>query len=90
MPIYFEGQCGPLFHLASRFSMTLRLSLLIREFRRSVGSRLVAHVGEAVPFEQLAHKNDRKVRIGELYDVVHGLAPDRGAQTRGGTIEAAS
>lgn len=90
VPIYFEGQCGPLFHLASRFSMTLRLSLLIREFRRSVGSRLVAHVGDAVPFEKLAHGNDRKVLISELYDLVHGLAPDRAAQTRGGTIEAAS
>jgi hypothetical protein len=30
------------------------------------------------------------VLIGELYDLVHGLAPDRATQTRGGTIEAAS
>ncbi len=40
IPIYFEGQNGRLFHLASRVSFTLRLSLLIREFRRLSGSTI--------------------------------------------------
>jgi putative hemolysin len=75
LPVYFEGQCGPLFHLASRFSMTLRLSMLIREFRRSVGRRLIARVGDVVPFEALRHSNDRKALMLELYGLVHGLAP---------------
>lgn len=74
MPVYFEGQCGPLFHIASRLSMTLRLSMLIREFRRSVGRRLIAHVGDIVPFEALAHGDNRKALLGELYRLVHGLA----------------
>lgn len=73
LPVYFEGQCGPLFHLASRVSMTLRLSLLIREFRRRVGTRLVARVGEVVPFEGLEHGKDRKALMLELYDRVHAL-----------------
>ena len=34
LPIHFEGQNGPLFHLASRLSLTLRIGLLIGEFRR--------------------------------------------------------
>lgn len=76
LPVYFEGQCGPLFHLASRVSMTLRLSLLIREFRRRVGTKLVAHVGDVVPFEQLEHGKDRKALMGELYERVHALAPE--------------
>jgi putative hemolysin len=75
LPVYFEGQCGPLFHLASRFSMTLRLSMLIREFRRSVGRRIVAHVGDIVPFEALKHRGDRKVLMAELYELVHALRP---------------
>lgn len=75
IPVYFEGQCGPLFHLVSRISMTLRLSMLIREFRRGVGRQLVAHVGEAVPFEALAHGDDRKALMAELFALVHGLAP---------------
>jgi putative hemolysin len=79
IPIYFEGQCSPLFHLASRVGMTLRLSMLIHEFRRSVGRRLVARVGEVVPFEALAQGADRKAMLGELFDLVHGLAS--GAQT---------
>jgi putative hemolysin len=74
IPVYFEGQCSPLFHLASRLSMTLRLSMLIREFRRGVGRRLVARVGDVVPFEALTHGSDRKALMGELFDRVHGLA----------------
>lgn len=76
LPVYFEGQCGPLFHLATRVSMTLRLSMLIREFRRSVGRRLVARVGDVVPFEALQHAGDRKALMGELYELVHRLIPE--------------
>ena len=75
LPVHFEGQCGALFHLASRLSMTLRLSLLIREFRRSVGRRIVARVGDVVAFEALKHAGDRKALMAELYDLVHQLAP---------------
>lgn len=85
LPVYFEGQCGPLFHLASRISMTLRLSLLIREFRRSVGGKLVARVGDAVPFDQLRHRDDRRALMAELYERVHALAPSNlasGSQPR--------
>ena len=76
LPVYFEGQCGPLFHLASRVSMTLRLSLLIREFRRSVGRRITAHVGDIVPFEALNHRSERKALLQELHGLVHALEPD--------------
>jgi putative hemolysin len=74
IPVYFEGQCSPLFHLASRLSMTLRLSMLIHEFRRGVGRRLVARVGDVVPFEELTHGIDRKALLVELFDRVHALA----------------
>ncbi len=73
LPVYFEGQCGPLFHLASRISMTLRLSLLIREFRRRVGTRLVARVGDVVPFSELKQGRDRRALMAELYERVHAL-----------------
>jgi putative hemolysin len=77
LPVYFEGQCGPLFHLATRVSMTLRLSMLIREFRRSVGRRLVARIGDVVPFEALENGGDRRALTDELYELVHRLAPDK-------------
>ncbi len=76
LPVYFEGQCGPLFHLASRISMTLRLSLLIREFRRRVGTRLIARVGDVVPFEQLRNRSDRRALMAELYERVHVLGSE--------------
>lgn len=74
LPIYFEGQCGPLFHLVSRMSLTLRLSLIIHEFRKQVGSNLRVRIGEVIPFEALEHGQDRKALMGELYDRVHRLS----------------
>ena len=82
LPVYFEGQCSPLFHLASRLSMTLRLSMLIREFRRAVGQKLVARVGDVIPFEDLKHGRDRRALIAELYERVHALAPPNADQPR--------
>jgi len=73
LPVYFEGQCSPLFHIASKISMTLRLSLLIREFKRSVGERVIAHAGDIIPFDELQHKDERRALIGELYARVHAL-----------------
>lgn len=74
IPVYFEGQCSPLFHAASRIGLTLRLSLLIHEFRRKVGSRITTRIGPPVPFEALRHRDDRKALLGELYDLVHRQA----------------
>lgn len=74
LPMWFEGQNGPLFHLASRFSLTLRLSLLVSEFRRFAGSTLKVNIGEVVPFEKLQHADDRKLLTDELHAMVHALA----------------
>jgi putative hemolysin len=76
LPVYFEGQNSPLFHLISRYSLMLRLSLLVSEFRHFVGATVRVHVGAVVPFEQLAAKADRGALTAELYALVHRLAPD--------------
>jgi putative hemolysin len=70
LPVHFHGQNGRLFHLASRVSMTLRTSLLIREFRRLSGSRISADVGEVMRAEDLARISDRKALLGELQNAV--------------------
>jgi putative hemolysin len=77
LPVYFEGQNGRLFHLASRISMTLRLSLLIREFRRLSGSTITAHVGAVLTWEELAGGNDRKDLLARLYDAVFSMTPPK-------------
>ena len=79
LPIYFEGQNGRLFHLASRVSMTLRLSLLIREFRRLSGSTITTHVGRVLSFEELSSGSDRKDLLARLFDAVFSMAPKKKA-----------
>jgi len=74
LPVYFEGQNSWLFHLVSRFSLTLRLSLLVSEFRRFAGHTCKVRVGDVIPFDELENPKDRKALVQELYDRVHALA----------------
>jgi putative hemolysin len=73
LPIYFEGQNGRLFHLASRFSLTLRLSLLIREFCRLSGETIYSNIGSVVQWDELAAITDRKAILQYLYDAVFSM-----------------
>jgi putative hemolysin len=77
IPIYFEGQNGRLFHLASRVSLTLRISLLIREFRRLSGSTITSHIGNVISWETLSSGGDRKDLLSRLYSAVFSMAPPR-------------
>lgn len=74
LPIFFEGQCQPLFHLVSRYSLTLRLSLIIAELRRRVGTTLTVRVGELIPSAALHDKKDRIALMNELFDHVWRLS----------------
>ncbi len=74
IPVYFEGQNGRLFHLASKVSLTLRLSLLIREFRRLSGSTIGARIGGVLSWAEL-DSGDRKTLTARLYDAVFAMAP---------------
>ncbi len=79
LPVYFEGQNSALFHLVSRYSLTLRLALLVSEFRYCVGTDIKAHVGPVVPFAEFESRADRKALTAELYARVHRLAPGAAA-----------
>lgn len=75
LPVFFAGQNGPIFHIVSKFSMTLRLSLLIREFKRFTKSAVHVYIGDFIPFGDLAHLKDRQLLTDTLYDYVHALSP---------------
>ncbi|MBB4064866.1 1-acyl-sn-glycerol-3-phosphate acyltransferase [Gellertiella hungarica] len=75
IPIYFEGQNGRLFHLVSKFSLTLRISLLIREFRRLSGSMISSTVGSMIYWDELSRMPGRQEILTYLYDSVFSLAP---------------
>lgn len=74
LPLYFEGQCSPLFHFASKFSATIRLSLMIREFRNCVGKPLRVHIGEIIAYDVLQEIKDRKALMNFLFERVHYMA----------------
>jgi putative hemolysin len=76
LPIHFSGQNGRLFHFVSRFSLTLRLSLLVREFRRLRGKSIGVTIGEVLPWDELSLFTDRKVLLEVLYRSVFVLAPE--------------
>src|SRR5512146_611655 len=59
VPVFFAGQNSRLFQLASHLSMTLRLSLLFKEVRDSIGREIVVRVGDVIPFSELAGIEDR-------------------------------
>lgn len=77
IPIYFEGQNGRLFHLASKVSLTLRISLLIREFRRLSGTTISSRIGQLIAWEELSAIADRKDILTRIYDGVFSMAPPR-------------
>lgn len=76
IPVHFEGQNGRLFHLASRFSLTLRLSLLVREFCRLSGRTIHARIGDVIRWDDLSGMTDRKDMLARLYQEVFSLAGD--------------
>ncbi|MEZ5872709.1 MAG: lysophospholipid acyltransferase family protein [Nitratireductor sp.] len=76
VPVYFEGQNGRLFHLASKVSLTMRLSLLIREFRRLAGKSITAHVGPLIPAEVLSAIRDRNELTQYLFESVFSMQAD--------------
>ncbi len=82
LPLYFEGQCSPAFHVVSRLSLTLRLSLMIRELRRMVGTTLTAHVGPLIGAEELDAMKNRAELTRELHARVHAMSGFPAEETR--------
>ena len=74
VPVFFVGQNSRLFQLVSHTSLTLRLSLVFRETARRIGSRLKVRVGQPIPFEEIAHIEDRAELVMELRKRTFGLA----------------
>ena len=74
VPVYFVGQNSRLFQLASHLSLTLRLSLVFRETARRIGSSLKVRVGRPIPFDAIAHVEDRAALVQELRKRTFDLA----------------
>jgi len=81
LPVYFEGQPGPLFHAVSRFSQSLRMMLMVIEFRNFSGKPFRAHVGDLTPFDAISGNGNRQSLTDELYLMVQRLAPHSKGKT---------
>lgn len=81
LPVLFSGQNGPLFHLASRLSLTARLSLLIHEFTRLSGRSIEATAGRLIRPEEIAANGDRKALTQWLRAQVFSLDPQMPAKS---------
>lgn len=76
VPVYFEGHNSRLFQLASHLHTSLRMGLLISEFRARVGAPVRAVIGAPLPPETLAPlRNDPRAMMRHLRSATYQLSP---------------
>ncbi|MCK0166913.1 lysophospholipid acyltransferase family protein [Jannaschia sp. S6380] len=82
VPIHFEGANSRLFHLASHVHSTLRLGLLLREFRARTDGPVRVTVGHPVPAPEIArHGGNRRALMAFLRERTYSTgreSPDPG------------
>jgi putative hemolysin len=76
VPVFFDGHNSRLFQLMSHLHTTLRLGLLIKEFRARVNSPVEVVIGQPIPRAALAPlATDARALMEFLRDTTYGLSP---------------
>jgi putative hemolysin len=76
VPIYFDGQTSRLFQIASHLHSTLRLGLLIKEFRKCVDTPVRVAIGNPIdPAELSARAKDAREMMDFLRRSTYELSP---------------
>jgi putative hemolysin len=76
VPVFFDGHNSRLFQIASRVHYTLRLGLLIKEFRARVDEPVRVVIGQPIPREVLAPLRADPTRMMEaLRRATYDLSP---------------
>ena len=76
VPVFFDGRNSRLFQLASHFHATLRVALLIKEFRARVGTSVGIAIGAPIPRAELApFARDPKRMMDFLRERTYALSP---------------
>jgi len=84
-PMNMVDEENKLKRMVGQVSLTLRTSLLIREFIRLSGKSISVRIGKVIPWSEIEPLRDRKDLIAYLYRAVFSLAPqqpDRRRATR--------
>jgi putative hemolysin len=77
VPLYFDGHTSRLFQIASHLHSTLRLGLLIKEFRKRVDTPVRVVVGEPIGRDQLDPlAKDAKAMMDFLRKATYELSPN--------------
>ncbi|QHQ34478.1 lysophospholipid acyltransferase family protein [Algicella marina] len=78
VPVFFEGHNSRLFQVASHVHYTLRMALLINEFKLRVGEKVPVVVGEPLPMENIRrYAGDAKGLMDYLRAETYALSPKR-------------
>ncbi|MBQ0752290.1 MAG: lysophospholipid acyltransferase family protein [Roseovarius sp.] len=76
VPVYFDGHTSRLFQLASHLHVTLRMGLLIKEFRKRIDTPVRVVVGDPIPRSTLAqYAGDTKSLMAFLRAKTYELSP---------------
>lgn len=76
VPLFFDGHNSRLFQLMSHVHTTLRMGLLIKEFRARMNTPVRVVVGEPIPHERLKpHLNDSRAMMAFLRESTYALSP---------------
>jgi putative hemolysin len=81
-PMHLAESERKLAHFVGRVSLTLRTSLLIREFARLSGKTIDVRIGRPLAWDELKTFRDRKSLLQHLHGQVFALAPDADASQR--------
>jgi len=77
VPIFFDGHNSRLFQVASHLHYTLRMALLIKEFKSRVDEPVRIVVGEPLPQEEIeARGKDPRAMMEYLRSSTYALSPD--------------
>jgi putative hemolysin len=76
VPVFFDGQNSRLFQLMSHLHTTLRMGLLIKEFRARVNSPVEVVIGRPIPRADLEpYARDGRAMMEFLRETTYGLSP---------------
>lgn len=75
VPVYFDGHNSRVFQIASHLHYTLRMAIMISEFRMRVGTAVRVAVGEPLPAAELRAHRDPRTLMAHLRQATYDLAP---------------
>lgn len=76
VPVFFDGTTSRLFQIASHLHYTLRMGLLIKEFRARVGTSVKISIGDPIPRSEIdLRAKDTRALMDYLRQETYRLSP---------------